>query len=90
MSAELRLRPDRLGNVPRTGAVESVQEADLRVEEPASSVVSRRFLEWAARTYWRLITRSTLGVIRVVSDGALVRDLADYDRAFGLDDGQVA
>ena len=70
MSAELRLRPDRLGNVPRTGAVESVQEADLRLEEPASSVVSRRFLEWAARTYWRLITRSTLGVIRVVSDGA--------------------
>ena len=31
MSAELRLYPDRLGKVPRTGAVESVQEAELRL-----------------------------------------------------------
>jgi hypothetical protein len=69
MSAELRLYPDRLGKVPRTGAVESVQEAELRLDEPASSVVNRGFLERAARAYWRLITRWTLGLIRVTSDG---------------------
>jgi hypothetical protein len=68
MSAELRLYPDRLGRVPRTGAVESVQEAELRLDTAGSQVVRRRFLEWAARAYWRLITRFTLGLIRVVSD----------------------
>jgi hypothetical protein len=69
MSAELRLYPDRLGKVQRTGAVESVQEAELRLDEPASQVISGRFLEWAARAYWRLITRYTLGLIRIVDDG---------------------
>jgi hypothetical protein len=70
MSVDLRLYPDRLGKVHRTGAVESVQEADLRLDQPASHVVSRNFLEWAARAYWRLITRYTLGLIRIVSDEA--------------------
>ena len=69
MSAELRLYPDRLGKVHRTGAVESVQEGELSIDHPASHVVNRRFLEWAARAYWRLITRFTLGLIRIVSDG---------------------
>jgi hypothetical protein len=69
MSADLRLYPDRLGKVQRTGAVESIQEAELRLDQPASRVVNRRFLEWAARAYWRLITRFTLGLIRIVSDG---------------------
>lgn len=69
MSAELRLYPDRLGKVPRTGSVESVQEAELRLDEPASSVVNRGFLERSAHVYWRLITRWTLGLIRVISDG---------------------
>ena len=50
MSAELRLYPDRLGKVPRTGAVESVQERGARLDEPASQVVSRGFLRWAAAT----------------------------------------
>jgi hypothetical protein len=68
MSAELRLYPHRLGKVPPTGAVESVQEAELRLDEPASRMVSRSFLEWAARAYWRLITRFTLGLVRVTSD----------------------
>ena len=53
MSVELRLYPDRLGKVPRTGAVESVQEAELWLDEAASQVVSRSFLEWAAHAYWR-------------------------------------
>jgi hypothetical protein len=69
MSAGLWLYPDRLGKVPRTGAVESIQEAELRLDEPASSVVNRGFLERAARDYWRLIARWTLGLIRVTSDG---------------------
>jgi hypothetical protein len=68
MSAELRLYPDRLGKVQRTGAVESVQEAELRLDQPASRVVNRDFLQWAARAYWRLITRFTLGLIRIVDD----------------------
>ena len=69
MSAEFRLYPDRLGKVARTGAVESVQEAELRLDEAVSSVVIQGFLERAARAYWELITRWTLGLIRVSSDG---------------------
>ncbi len=67
MRAELRLYPDRLGKVPPTGAAESVQEAELWLDEPAPRIVSRDFLEWAARAYWRLITRFTLGLIRITS-----------------------
>jgi hypothetical protein len=67
MSAELRLYPDRLGKVPPTGAVESVQEAELRLSEPGDEVINRNFLEHAAAAYWRLIRRFTLGLIRVPS-----------------------
>jgi hypothetical protein len=70
MSGQLRLYPDRLGKVQRTGAVESVQEADLLLNQAPSYLINRRFLEWAAHAYWRLITRCTLGLIRVTSDGA--------------------
>lgn len=69
MSAELRLYPDRVGRVPRTGAVESVQGAELDFPGPASQVLSLAFLRWAAAAYWHLITRFTLGLIRVTSDG---------------------
>ena len=69
MRVELRLYPDRLGKVPRTGAVESVQEGELWLDEPASRMVSRSFLEWAAQAYWRLIKRFTFGLIRITSDG---------------------
>jgi hypothetical protein len=68
MKAELRLYPDRLGKVPRTGAVESVQGGELDVGDPASRVLNRAFLQQAAAAYWRLITRFTLGLIRVISD----------------------
>jgi hypothetical protein len=68
MGAELRLEPDRLGKVPRTGAVESVQVAEIDVRDPVSPLLGRGFLEQAASTYWRLITRFTLGLIRVTSD----------------------
>ena len=45
MSAELRLYPDRVGKVLRTGAVESVQGAELDFPDPASQVVSLGFLD---------------------------------------------
>ena len=69
MGVELRLEPDRLGKVPRTGAVESVQGAEIDVRDPVSRLLNRGFLERAATAYWRLITRFTLGLIRVTSDG---------------------
>jgi hypothetical protein len=69
MGADPRVHPDRLGRVPLTGAVESVQGAELNVREPVSRVLSRAFLQWAAAEYWRLIRRFTLGLIRVTSDG---------------------
>jgi hypothetical protein len=68
MSAELTLHPDRLGKVPPTGAVESVQTAELAVRDPVSRVMSGEFLHQAAAGYWRLITRFTVGLIRVASD----------------------
>jgi hypothetical protein len=61
MGAELRLEPDRLGKVPRTGAVESVHGAEIDVGDHVSRLLTRGILEQAARAYWRLITRFTLG-----------------------------
>jgi hypothetical protein len=69
MGREIRLYPDRLGKVPLTGAVESVQAAELEVTEPVSRLLTPAFLQWAAAQYWRLVTRFTLGLIRVKSDG---------------------
>ena len=68
MSAESRLHPDRMGKVPRTGAVGSAQAAELDVREPVSRLMDHAFLEWAAAEYWRGITRFTLGLVRVTSD----------------------
>jgi hypothetical protein len=68
MSAELRLYPDRLGKAARTGAVGSVQAAELDVREPAGRVMSRGFLEQAAAEYWRVITHFSLGLVRMISD----------------------
>ncbi|MCW2992148.1 MAG: hypothetical protein JWM73_2742, partial [Solirubrobacterales bacterium] len=48
------------------GAVRSVQAADLVMpEEQAEALWSPRQLENLARTYWRFLTRVTLGLIRV-------------------------
>jgi len=69
MGTELRLEPDRLGKVPRTGAVESVQGAEIDIRGPLSRLLSQPFLEQSATAYWRLITRFTLGLIRVTSAG---------------------
>jgi hypothetical protein len=50
----------------RTGAVRSVQTADLVLDERAlREIWSPMHLERLARTYWRFLTRVTLGLIRV-------------------------
>jgi hypothetical protein len=49
-----------------TGAVRSVQRADLLIEQAAlSEIWTPAHLERLARTYWRFLTRVTLGLIRV-------------------------
>jgi len=49
-----------------TGAVRSVQSADLLVGEAAlGEIWSPTHLERLARMYWRFLTRATLGLIRV-------------------------
>jgi hypothetical protein len=46
--------------------VRSVQTADLLLEEEAlNEIWSPPYLERLARTYWRFLTRATLGLIRV-------------------------
>ena len=55
--------------VPETGAVASVQEAEVTI--PADLVASLwkpEYLERLARAYWAWLTRVTLGLIRVVYD----------------------
>jgi hypothetical protein len=50
----------------RTGAMHSVQTADLMLSERAlSELWSPENLERLARTYWRFLTRVTLGLVRV-------------------------
>jgi hypothetical protein len=51
---------------PATEAVRSVQKADLLIEEFAlREIWTPAHLERLARTYWRFLTRVTLGLIRV-------------------------
>jgi hypothetical protein len=52
-----------------TGAVRSVQTADLLLDtEALEQIWSPENLERLARTYWRFLSRVTLGLIRVVYD----------------------
>jgi hypothetical protein len=49
-----------------TGAVRSVQKADLVIDEAAlREIWTPAHLERLARTYWRFLTRVTLGLVRV-------------------------
>jgi hypothetical protein len=51
----------------RTGAVRSVQAADVYLgEAELAAIWSPAHLERLARTYWRFLTRVTLGLVRVV------------------------
>lgn len=59
--------PAGSNTVSRSGAVRSVQAADLTVPTQAlDRIWTPMHLERLARTYWRFITRATLGVIRVL------------------------
>jgi hypothetical protein len=49
-----------------TGAVRSVQKADIVIDEAAlKEIWTPAHLERLARTYWRFLTRVTLGLIRI-------------------------
>jgi hypothetical protein len=51
---------------PDTGAVRSIQKADLLIDERAlEEIWTPAHLERLARTYWRFLTRVTLGLIQV-------------------------
>jgi hypothetical protein len=51
---------------PQTRAVRSVQRADVLIDEGAlAEIWTPVHLERLARTYWRFLTRVTLGLIRV-------------------------
>jgi hypothetical protein len=57
---------DATSDDPRTGAVRSVQKADLLIDEDAlAEIWTPAHLERLARTYWRFLTRVTLGLVRV-------------------------
>ena len=57
---------DHTSTDERTGAVRSVQAADLYLPEYAlRQIWTPPHLERLARTYWRFLTRVTLGLIRV-------------------------
>ncbi|HYM46417.1 MAG TPA: hypothetical protein VES65_09715 [Solirubrobacteraceae bacterium] len=57
---------DRTTEDARTGAMRSVQAADLSLPDAAlRKLWSPMNLERLARTYWRFLTRVTLGLVRV-------------------------
>src|SRR5262245_59369395 len=61
------LREPERDVVPETGAVSSVQEADASVPtEILDRLWKPEYLERLARSYWRFLTRISLGLIRVV------------------------
>ncbi len=58
--------PHDATTVDDTGAVRSVQAADIHLpEEALEQIWTPLHLERLARTYWRFLTRVTLGLIRV-------------------------
>jgi hypothetical protein len=62
----LRRADDSTAMDPRTGAVRSVQSAEVVLPaDRLDSVWSPLYLERLARTYWRFLSRATLGLIRV-------------------------
>jgi hypothetical protein len=67
MPATVRLadEPGR-AQVPESGAVDSVQEAELQIPQSSLEPLwSREHLERLARAYWRYLHRVTLGLVRV-------------------------
>jgi hypothetical protein len=66
--AKVRLiRSAETERVPETGAVASVQEADVTMPtDLVAAVWKPEYLERLARAYWAWLTKVTLGLIRVV------------------------
>lgn len=57
---------DRTSEDEHTGAIRSIQAADLSLPEAAlKGLWSPMYLERLARTYWRFLARVTLGLVRV-------------------------
>jgi hypothetical protein len=77
LGTKLISRPSRVGAVEigalqdsthtdQRGAVRSVQSADLQIDSTALEAIwTPMNLERLARTYWRFLTRCTLGLIRI-------------------------
>ncbi len=64
--AVLHTPTDDTGIDPRTGAVRSVQGADIILpEQSLEGLWNPEHLERLARTYWKSLTRFTLGICRV-------------------------
>jgi hypothetical protein len=62
----LRQADDSTTMDPRTGAVRSVQSAEVVLPaDRIDALWSPLYLERLARTYWRFLTRVSLGVVRV-------------------------
>lgn len=66
--AKVRLiRSEEAERVAETGAVGSIQEAEVTVpSELVAEIWKPEYLERLARSYWRWLSRATLGLIRVV------------------------
>ncbi len=66
-SASIRLlRSDEVERVPQTGAVGSVQEAEITLPAGVFDRIWKpEYLERLARAYWLHLTRVTLGLIRI-------------------------
>jgi hypothetical protein len=67
--------PEEHTTMDERGAVRSIQAADIRLPKDALEAIwTPMHLERLARTYWRYLTRLTLGLIRVIyeDDGRAV------------------
>jgi hypothetical protein len=59
------------GHVPQTGAVSSVQRAEIELpEETLTELWRAENLERLARSYWQYLSRISLGLLRVVYEPA--------------------
>ena len=66
--AKVRLaRPEEAERVSETGAAGSIQEAEVTMPAGLVAEIWRpEYLERLARSYWRWLSRATLGLVRVV------------------------
>ena len=71
-SARIKIVEEPRGqHIPRTGAVSSIQRAEIELPEGALAELWRtENLERLARAYWRYLNRISLGLLRVVYEPA--------------------